>query len=213
LRCVTVLPVYTLLAFFCFFLCTGCDYNWDRGLKDSQGNQITVAVPYVVGDPDGFLTNEIIQMLSHSESCRVRQWNAKYRLEVSVKQIKKETVGYRRDKQNIQGGAQKNLIGSEERKGTVVEAALYDNSSNQIVRGPFQVEADVDFDYIDEDSIEDLFVSPSNQPRQPMLVFSLGQLESIETAQEAATQPLNASLAKKIIDVIFVEKCSSSRID
>ncbi len=105
-----------------------------------------------------------------------------------------------------QRGEPKNLLASERRKTVTVQAALYESQSNEIVSGPFRIEAAVDFDYVDGDSIQDLvFVGP-NGISQVVLPFSLGQLESSEAAEEAAMRPLNVQIATKIVDAIFAER-------
>lgn len=157
----------------------------------------TIAVPYVAGDADGSLTAEILRAVAVSGVGEVRQWDAKYRLEASIIGADGQTIGYRRDRQQVSGENQKNLVAAERRKTIYLEAALYESESGCAARGPFRVEAYVDFDYVDGDSIQDLVFIGPNGVSQTVLPFSLGQLESSEAAEEAAMRPLNAQIARK----------------
>jgi hypothetical protein len=187
---------------FLFLALGGCGYRWQPEFPCNEGRP-TISVPYVAGDADGSLTAEMIRALAISGLCEVRQWGAKYRLQVSIVGAEGQTIGYRRDRQEISGESQKNLIASERRKTIAVQAALYDCESNKVALGPFRIEAYADFDYVDGDSIQDLVFIGPNGIRQVVLPFSLGQLESSEAAEEAAMRPLYVQIAKKIVDSIF----------
>lgn len=182
-------------------LLTSCGYRWEI-----EKERPTIEVPYVSGDGDGSLTAEIVRALAVSGIGEVRQWGARYRLQVAIARSEGETIGYRRDRQKVSGESQKNLVASEKRKTMSVETALYENATNQVICGPFRIDAFIDFDYVDGDSIQDLVFIGPNGVRQVVLPFSLGQLESIEAAEEAAMRPLNVELAHKIIDTIFVDR-------
>jgi hypothetical protein len=164
-----------------------------------------VAVSFISGDEQGILTAEIISALSEAGLARIASQNPQYRLQVSILQQNNETIGFRRDKQKVHGGVKKNLLASEGRRNLAAEVTFYRADTDEIAWGPYQLKADADYDYVDGDSIQDLtFFTPSGV-RVPVLPFSLGQLESIESAQEAANGILYRRLAKKIVDVISSE--------
>ena len=180
---------------------TGCGYRWQsQNLLDLPP---TISVPYVLGDADGSFTAELIRAITISGIGEVRQWKSQYRLEVAIAAAEGQTIGYRRDRQQISGESKKNLVSSERRKTLVVQASLYESETGKIASGPFRIEGCVDFDYVDGDSIQDLVFIGPNGVRQVVLPFSLGQLESSEAAEEAAMRPLNVQIAKKIVDAIF----------
>ena len=79
---------------------------------------------------------------------------------------------------------------------------VFERKSNKIVLGPFNVISDSDFDYIDAESINDQSFIDSSGNRLTILAYSLGQLEGIESAKEAALIPLYKKLSKKIVDSI-----------
>lgn len=187
-----------VLFFFCLIL-GGCGYRWQ------SENRPTVTVPFVSGDEDGALTNEIVRALSASGLYEVRHRCGDYRLQVSIAASDIETIGYRRDRQKITGEIKKNLVGSEGRRILSAEATLFEGDSDEIAFGPFQIATAVDYDYVDGDSVQDLAFVNSSGVLITVLPFSLGQLEPVDSAQEAATRPLYARLAQKIVDVISAE--------
>lgn len=195
------IPLSLSLIFFVSIL-VGCGYRWQSEHSYFELPP-TISVPYVSGDADGSLTAEIIRAITISGTGEVRQWKAQYRLDASIAAAEGQTIGYRRDRQQISGESQKNLVASERRKTLAVIASLYESESGKIVCGPFRIEGYADFDYVDGDSIQDLVFIGPNGVRQVVLPFSLGQLESSEAAEEAAIRPLNVQIAKKIVDAIF----------
>ena len=189
---------------FLLMVLAGCGYRW-QSESLSVGGRPTISVPYVSGDADGSLTGEIIRSVAISGVGEIRQWGAQYELRVSIAGAEGETIGYRRDRQQISGESQKNLVASERRKTMSIVAGLYEAGSGKAACGPFRFEAYVDFDYVDGDSIQDLVFIAPNGVSQVVLPFSLGQLESSEAAEEAAMRPLNTQISKKIVDAIFAE--------
>lgn len=191
--------MHLLRVSFLLFLCS-CGYQWAP-----KEDRFTVAVPFVIGDEDGALTQELIWALSRSGLAKVKGADANYRLEVQIVEGKNDTVGFRRDKQIVDGKSGKNLLACEARKTVGVEVTVFKRDEQEAVLGPFKVTADADYDYVDGDSIQDLTFTDSQGQFITVLPFSLGQLESTESAQEAATKPLYRSLAQKIVDAISSE--------
>jgi hypothetical protein len=164
-----------------------------------------VAVEFVAGDEQGVLTAEITSALSEAGLVRIASEDVQYRLHVSILKQNNETIGFRRDKQKVHGGVKKNLLAAEGRRNLEAEVTLYRANTDEIAWGPYHLKADVDYDYVDGDSIQDLTFVSTTGLLIPVLSFSLGQLESIESAQEAANGTLYRRLAKKIVDVISAE--------
>jgi hypothetical protein len=164
-----------------------------------------VAIPFVSGDEQGVLTAEIASALADAGLARISSQNPQYRLHVSILKQNNETIGFRRDQQKVHAGVKKNLLATEGRRYLETEVIFYRGDTDEIAWGPYHLKTDANYDYVDGDSIQDLtFFSPAGV-LTPVLPFSLGQLESIESAQEAATLVLYRRLAKKVVDVISVE--------
>lgn len=186
-----------------FILLSGCGYRWQPEFP--SGERPTVAVPYIGGDMDGSLTAEVVRTITSSGLAEVRHGKADFRLHAVIIGEENQTVGYRRDRQKVTGEIKKNIVSCEGRKSITVEVTLYKRESDEIAYGPYRIASDADFDYVDGDSIQDLsFINKDGTPTT-VLPFSLGQLESFESAQEASRRPLNEKLAQKIVDAIFSE--------
>lgn len=185
------------------WLLSGCGYRWQPDFPDAA--RPTITVPFISGDEDGSLTYAIVRALSSSGLADVKRSGGTYRLQVSVLEASNETTGFRLDPQKVKGKIRKNLLACEGRRKTTLEAALYDRDTDRIVYGPYQIAGDIDYDYVDGDSYQELTFANSKNAQVVVLPFSLGQLESTEAAQEAAIRPLYDHLAQKIVDVISSE--------
>jgi len=182
---------------------TGCGYQWHSDYPSNV--RPVIAVPFVPGDEEGLLTEEIIGRLSSSGLAKVAASKGDYRLSFKILGQCGSQIGYRRDPQKIKNNIQKNLLAAEMRKTITAEVTLFEGTTENIALGPYQISAWADYDYLDGDSYQDLtFPGPHGAPIL-VLPFSLGQLEDAESAALAATKPLYRKLAQKIVDVIFAE--------
>lgn len=182
-----------------FILFSSCGYQcWDEGLARA------ISIPYVVGDEDGAFTSELIRQFSSHSSIQVAK-DSPYRLDVKIVQDGVEPIGYRRDPQKIRGKIRKNLVENEARKTIGVDVAIYDHNQTAPVFGPLHLVQDVDYDYVDADSLQDLQFQNASGQKFNVLPFSLGQLESSEAAQEAAVRPLYQKLSQKIVETISTQ--------
>lgn len=187
----------------------GCGYHWQP--EAFQGERPTVHVPFVKGDEDGFLTAEVIRALSASGLVQVVSYGGTYELNLSILNSSVEKIGFRVDPQKVDGKVRKNLLACEGRKTMNVEVSLC--REGETAYGPYQITADAEYDYVDGDSIQDLtFTTPTGQ-LITVLPFSLGQLEPLESAQEAARRPLYAHLARKVVESLAADLCIHPIID
>lgn len=182
-------------------LLSGCGYRWSPDFP--EGHRPTLVVPYASGDADGTLTAEVIRTIAASGIANIRTSEGDFRLQIILTNKPNQTVGYRRDKQKVSGEIRKNIVACEGRRSLSAEITLFEGASETIAAGPYVVSADTDYDYVDGDSIQDLAFINANGIPTTVLPFSLGQLESFESAHEAASKPLYEKLAQKIADTIF----------
>ena len=186
---------------FFLVLLSGCGYRWQPECP-SQARP-TVSVPFVQGDEEGTLTSAIVRTLTALGIADVFSHAGDLRLQIAIVDTKNQPVGYRLDKQKISGEIKKNIVACEGRKTITVEATLFEGNSDCVIKGPYTISEDADYDYVDGDSIQDLAFVNTSGVLTPALPFSLGQLESVESAQEAAHRPLYERLARKIADTLF----------
>jgi hypothetical protein len=190
-----------LYSLFFLSVLTGCGYRFSPDFP--EGHRPTLVVPYATGDDDGIFTSELIRTLTSSGIANVQRAHGDFLLQIKLVNGPNQTVGYRRDKQKVSGEIRKNIVACEGRRSLSAEVTLFEGSSDKIAAGPYTISADADYDYVDGDSIQDLtFINTSGIPTT-VLPFSLGQLESFESAHEAAGRPLYEKLSQKIADTIF----------
>lgn len=164
----------------------------------------SISLPYIEQDLDGALTAEIAYQLASSGTFSYRHSGGALLLRVSVSPKETSQIGYRRDRHK-DGTLKKNIIPIEARDTITATVSIIERSTSRVVFGPIKITADTDYDFVDQDSLDDLsFIAPNGQ-RDTVLDFSLGQLESRGSAQIAAQKPLYRKLAKKIVDVISLQ--------
>lgn len=185
---------------FLLFL-AGCGYQWHPNFP--EGQIPTVVIPYAEGDDEGTFTAELIRTLTASGIANVQPREGDYRMKVDLIHPNNQIIGFRKNKQQVSGKISKNIVATEGRKHLSAEVTLYEKDSDTIAKGPYLISANADYDYIDGDSIQDLAFINSRGVRTTALAFSLGQLEPVDSAKEAADKPLHERLAQKIADTIF----------
>jgi len=184
-----------VFSFFIFVaLLTGCGYHFE-----DQDERLSLSIPYVRGDNEGQLTNELIRQFAYSGGYTYVKDGGNLLLKVLIIGDGTEKVGYRYDRNEFTGKLQTNLLATENRRTIKAEVTLVNAATDEILIGPHLVEASSDYDYTDVNSIQDLaFVTPSGK-LETVLNFSLGQVDSIEGAQDDAIVPIYRNLAKKIV--------------
>jgi len=148
-----------------------------------------VSIPYIEGDREGDLTAEVIKQIEKSGSFHYVSSGGDLILDVKIKDYSNQDIGYRYDRKK-HGQIKKVIIPTEARLNAFAEVILKDASTGQVVLGPSVVTASIDFDH-------DFYFS-----RHEINVFSLGQLNDIDAAQDAVMRPLNRKMAEKIVDHI-----------
>ena len=185
----------------CMYLISSCGYRFAGG--ESSSHRTTISVPYVAGDHEGKLTIELMRQLASSGTVQPVHHGGDLILKVAIVEDGESRIGFRFDREVTTGKRLSNLIGVENRRSLTVEASLLDVVSNQTIFGPEKISAHVDFDYVNSDSIRDLTFINRQGEREKVIRFSLGQLDSIEGAQDSAATPLFGELANKIVNAVL----------
>jgi hypothetical protein len=173
-------------------LLSSCGYRYSSTEGESAR---TISVPYISGDPDAILNNELVYQLSASGEFSCVQSGGDLVLQVVLLSDTQERIGFRYDRDNPSGSLEKNLLGVEDCRSVVAMVSVLERGSGKPIIGPSEVRASVDYDYTDPGSPRDLLFAKS----QPIMPFSLGQLDSREGAHDDAARPLFWQLSQKIV--------------
>lgn len=186
---------------FVFLVFSSCSYKYNLQ-NEFEGKSINI--PYVEGDIDGQLTEALVYHLSASGLFEYKHGSSDYKLQVIVQSLTNDKIGYKRDRYK-DGETRKNLMPIENRENISVEVLLKSNLSGKSVWGPKIITADIDYDYSEQDSLKDLAFIDSHGEKYTILSYSLGQMESIYSAQDSALRPLYNRLAKNIVSALMGE--------
>lgn len=190
-----------IFIFFLFsLLLSSCAYH----LKQAQEIK-SLNVHYIYGDTDGLLTKELIYQISSSGAFDYKTTNSDYTLKVSIDNLSNDQIGFRYDRHN-DGSLKKFLMPTESRQKITASVSIISEKNDKVVFGPKIITADVDYDYVEQDSLKDLSFINAKNIRVPVLPFSVGQMESINAATEAALIPLYRILSQKIVDLLVFAK-------
>ena len=186
------------LIFSFLVLLTSCGYHV-IGFK--QTSTVAVAVPYVQGDFKGFFTEELVRALGVASNLQF-DTHADKQLIVKIVDENSHKIGYRYDRE-LDGKLKKNLLPIENRQKIKLKIEIVNKKDQKNYFGPFEFSDDIDFDYVKEDSLRDLsFIDPITGQRRTALAFSLGQLESISSAEDAAKIALYQQAAKRLVELL-----------
>jgi hypothetical protein len=186
-------------------LVTGCNYRFE-GKQSSVFSGTTISVPYIKGDFKGMLTDEVIRQLAASGQFTPVQSDGALLLKVTILSNSNQKIGYRHHRDDTTGRIRKRLMPTEDRCTITAEVMLFDEITDTLLIGPEVVSASGEYDYVDPDSIRELAFIDAQGRERVVLDFSLGQLDSIEGAQDDVAAPVFRALAQKIIDGILNQK-------
>ncbi len=180
---------------FLLLLCS-CGYRYKEGDPLEESGSISVVIPYISGDSEALFNNELVYSLSTSGEFHVVQSGGSLLLKVEILSDIHDRIGFRYDRDNPSAHLEKNLLGVEDRRSLIVAVSLLDGVSGRVLFGPEKVKSYVDYDYTDPGSPRDLLFSN----KEPIMPFSLGQLDSGEGAYDAAAKPIFRKISRKIVE-------------
>ncbi len=177
---------------FCF---ASCGYHATTS-EDTR----TISIPYVEGDQQGQLTAEIIRQLEETGLYEFVRSGGDLVLTVSMVGDQKEVVGFSYDRTEKKGKIEQNLMATENRRSLTAQITL--SEGEKAILGPLKVTASGEYDYVDVNSLKTLSFINENGKREKVINFSLGQLDSIEGAEDNVLTPAYRQLAHKIVGVL-----------
>lgn len=166
---------------------SGCHYQFGQG--ELSRSYRTISVPYIEGDQKGELTTEVVKQLSLSGAFHYVNGCSDLVLKIKLIELRDENIGFRYDRKK-RGKLRKSIIPTETRISALVEVLVVD-AGGQTIRGPTRMTASADFDHTYYSS------------RHAVNIFSLGQLNDLDAAHDAAMRPLNRHLAERIVDYVI----------
>jgi hypothetical protein len=180
---------------FSLFILSGCSYHMGR---ESSFEDFSVNVPYVTGDEEGFLTKSLIDEITSSGKIKYKNNGFDYVLKVAIQSMEETQIDYIHDREPS-GRAKKNIMPTGNQINLKALVSLISAKTNKEIIKPQLIKASIDYDYVKQDSIQDLsFIL--NGVRRTVLDFSLGQLETKGAAQKAAKKAIYRKLSKKIVN-------------
>ncbi len=179
-------------------LLSACGYRYEA--EEVASTVHTITVPYVKGDAEGKLTSELLHQLSASGSFECVKSGGELLLNAVIVSDNVDRIGYRYDRHGKEGKRRHRLVGIENRRELIVEISLIDSRTDTILLEPTKVVAHTEYDYIDPYSVRDLLFFEDGRPPQRTIALSLGQLDSIEGAQDDSSTPLYRHLSQKIVE-------------
>lgn len=189
-----------LLLIIPLILLAACGYHFEEE-EFGQEFRRTISVPYVKGDLQGQLTNELIRQIAHSGRFEYVREGGALTLSAKIVGDTSSKIGFRydrREESNVPCVRFKNIQPVEARREITVEISLYDEASMIQVLKPTLVRGTSEYDFVGTHSLCDLsFVN--NGRLVTVESFSLGQLDSIEGAQDDGLVPLYRNLARQIL--------------
>lgn len=175
----------------------GCGYH----LTEEEEKPV-ISIPFVQGDYEGQLTNELIRAILAGGQYHYSNHGGEYLVQVKVVGDHTDRIGFQYDRKELSGKRLKNLQAIENRRTISAEVVVIDTASGEPIADPIVVSASSDYDYVDINSVRDLaFTTPSGQT-ESVLNFSIGQLDSVEGAQDDAILAVYRRLAQKIVATV-----------
>jgi hypothetical protein len=165
-------------------------------------DKTTISIPYIPGDREGQLTAELTRQLTTSGLYEIVSNQGDLVLAVSLVGDQNDIVGFRYDRSEESGKLEKNLMATENRRLLSAIVTVAHAGKDTPLIGPITIKGSGEYDYIDVSTLRELAFVSSSGKLEKAIDFSLGQLDSVEGAQDAVLTPAYAQLARKIVSVL-----------
>ena len=162
-------------------------------------DKTTISIPYIQGDREGQLTAELTRQLTASGLYEIVSSQGDLVLHVSLIGDQNAIVGFRYDRSEESGKLEKNLMATENRRLLSATVTVSQLGKDVPLTGPITITGSGEYDYIDVSTLRELAFVSSSGKLEKAIDFSLGQLDSVEGAQDAVLTPAYSQLAKKIV--------------
>lgn len=170
------------------FVTSSC--GWHLANNEENRGRLALTIPYVSGDSDGLMTQELVGQVERQGAFSFAQQGAPLELKVELLDSESSNIGFRYDPDKLADGKQK-IIPNEVRRKILAKVTIIDTASQKVLLGPAHILGSIDFDH----QYYNLSHNINN--------FSLGQLTDIDTTYDVVEIPLYRNLAQKI--AIYLE--------
>jgi len=179
---------------------SSCGYHFTPSTY--QGESVSISIPYIQGDPEAVLNDELANVLSSSGRFTCVQSGGDLMLQVVILSDANDRVGYRYDRDTVSGARKPNILSIENRRNLTTQVTLYDAHSGEVLFGPLPIKASVDYDYVDYGSPDDLSTT-TPYGTVPTIRYSYGQLNTVEGAHDDASPNMYRGISQKIMQSII----------
>ena len=185
--------------FFCtaLALCS-CRYQ-DAALNINGSTTITTSIPVIKKDPNGLLRNYLAREMAQTGSLYYKDSGAKYALKVKIDKDDDSHVSFMWDRDPVTDENLHVYYPSEGMREVVAKVELVDASTGEAVIEPFFIDARTYFDFVNPTVKNSVQFRDALGGDEPILQYSLGQLDSEEGAKAESFDPVYKRLAKKIV--------------
>lgn len=181
------------------WILSSCGYQFTS--STFEGEQVTLSIPYIQGDPKAQLNNELVKAFASSGRFHCMQSGGDFFLQVELLSDSNDRIGYRYDRDTSSGKRLQNILAVENRRNLIAKVTLYDSHSGDVIFGPWPVKASADYDYADPGSPRDLDTITPYGPF-PSIRYSYGQLNTVEGAHDDSSVNLYGKLSQTIVQSI-----------
>ena len=189
-----------IVAFALATLFSSCGYHFTP--TTYEGEQVSITIPYIQGDPEALLNNELANVFARSGRFTCVQSGGDLMLQVVILSDANNRVGYRYDRDTVTGARKPNILSIENRRNITTQVTLFDAHSGEVLFGPIPIKASVDYDYVDSGSPDDLSTT-TPYGTVSTIRYSYGQLNTVEGAHDDASPNLYRGISQRIMQSVI----------
>lgn len=178
-------------------LLVSCSYKSPYSLHSTSQS---LSVPYIQQDLTGTLTGLIVEEIAKTNLYPISTKSGDLQLIVDHLETEDRDIGFRYADDPKKDNS-KRLLVSERRLVLHVTVTLKERKTNKVILGPTRISTAFAYDFDPDISDDRITVLPSRA--EPTIRFSLGQLESAQSAQTIAFTQGYRLLAKRIAEYII----------
>ncbi|MBM3195676.1 MAG: hypothetical protein FJZ62_02880 [Chlamydiae bacterium] len=183
-------PIRRFVSHYVFstLLLTGCQYQFVQP-KNQPTIELSFKGPFTLAS----FEEEMRLELQRSTGYQVVNKNGRYLVEISVDQLRKDTIGFLHDRQPITGEVIDRLFPNEGRAVLGAKITIIDKHDLKSMIENRRLFASADFDFTNPNTLRD-----TQYEGQPLVEYSLGQFDSEYGAYDVASLIAKKNLAKQL---------------